>query len=411
MSVYLEDDVLIIENMGDRDIEDLEYYINKVAPGRMRIYNWDNVTLDGDVVFKGNNIIRVFSSNFNFNGSHFHILEGSLVQFGHIVKRKNNKHRYYYPCNFKAPNIKTLGSPVGNAGRLHIYGGIFSAYCLWNFTGSVAGVELMNTKVEGYGKINGRNSSLLKTLFTKTSPKYGILTPTSTPKQYEDVDITGVIGTDDPVPAIVIDKDGGNIEWKYGVIENYNTLIKVLDSTYSGNINLLGCDVKGGYGVDSQSNNMNLYHKYRFSGTLCDRNGAVMIGSRIIIEEVKTKEVITLTTDGEGKFDTWLTYYRDLAGKPEGEYLGPYRITIDGASMVINVKDNIENIPLLAPDKDLGSPDNLKEITQLLEEVSNKVSNSDSDLKDLVGTVIIALGDKINTTVDKLEADSVDVYI
>lgn len=406
MSVYIENDVLVIENEGTRDFGSLKYQVNKLDPGRIEARSFDYINIKGDIVIKGNTRITSYGAKVLFTGEHIHILDGARLIFGFKYNR-GNRIVTSHTCNVKAPNAKTFGSPTGHAGELIMYGGEIDIYCPWNFNGPEARLELIRCNVSGYGTFNGKESLLDTVDFIKSSPKHGILIPTEKPPVFKRVNVLGVKS---PTPSdgisniLVINRSNGDINWEGGDVDKYDNLIKVLDSTYNGNINLLGCKVKNGYKIESKTNHMNLYHKFKFNGTLFDTDGAVVPNKEITLLDTRLNETTRITTDDDGRFDEWVKHYQDLAGASEGIFLGPYKITVDDMVYKLNINDNMVNIPLLLSKGETPTDKKLKEITQLLEELSSKVSISEGSVKDLIGTVIIALGDKINTTVDTIES-------
>lgn len=404
MAVYLENDVLIIEDEGSRDFYSLKNTINRVAPGRIEVSNYDYVIIKGNIVIKGNTSIVNYSLRVTFTGEHIHVLDGATLAFGYKYRR-GNKYEVSHTCNVTAPNAKTFGSPTGHAGKLIVYGGVLNIFCDWNFTGPRGSLDFYKCRISGYGVYNGEYSRLEVVDFIDISPSKGVIKPTITPKVFRNIDMVGV-KTDDTATdtnMIVLDSDTGDINWTDGTIGGYNNLLKVLDSSYSGNINLLGCIVTNGYNIDGRTNNMNLYHKLRFSGTLIDINGAILPRKKIVITDTKSNTSETIESDVDGNFDTWIIHYQDKAGSSEGEYLGPYLIEAGDTAMKLNITSNMVNIPLLYTEGKITINEKLQEITQLLEELSSDVSISEESIKGLIGTVIIALGNKINTTVDTIE--------
>lgn len=401
MSVtMLENNIVAITDFSG-DLTDLANLVNTIDSNL--VYNYFNkvYTFNCSLLFENNCILQDRRKSILLLGEYFLFENNSLIELG-TGSYKNNKYSGYHGCEVSMPNLKLFGSISDNAGKFKAYNSILDVFCKWNILGPNAGLELVETDISGYGLYKGVNSVLYKVRYLRSSASNGVLRPDTNLGIYEQVEVNGEVILDRAEPgasAIVVDAFSGDMNWEYGTIDNYSNLIEIIDNgTYTGNINLLGTDVMNGYGVYQTANNKhNIYHKFKFSGILYDGFGSILPNYKMDIYNKHNDLEESIMTDEFGRFDTWITYYRNLSGPVrQGEYMTPHTIEIEnGVKVKINATRNMINVPLFMHNNTTVVENNT-EIKVLIEELKNILVDADVSNKQYLSTLSIALSDKIN---------------
>lgn len=416
MRAQLLDNDLIAINDFNGDLTDLANLVATVSPDYVNNYYNKVYTFFCSLLFEYNCTLQDTRKSLTILGNYFLFENNCVIEFG-TGSYSNGKYKGYRGCEIYMPNLDRFGSLTDNAGKFRAYNSIMDVFCQWHIVGPMSQLSLVETDITGYGVYQGDNSILYEVRYLASSASNGVLRPTNGNGVYERVEVNGDVILDEPSTgsnAIVIDAYTGDINWEYGTIDNYSNLIKIIDNgTYNGNINLLGTEVLNGYGVMSKANNKhNIYHKFKFSGTLYDSQGSILPNYKMSILDRKGNLEQTIMTNDVGEFDIWLTYYQNLSGSNrEGEYMTPHTVVIDdNVSIKINATRNMINVPLFMNNTN-SSTDN-SEIKVLIEELKNILITSDNGNKEYLSTLTIALSDKIkNVTSSVVKGQGVAIKI
>lgn len=164
----------------------------------------------------------------------------------------------------------------------------------------------------------------------------------------------------------------GNIIFYNGILDNYN---KILDTDLlTKNIRLVfkGTKLIGGYDF-VKNPNLEIIHELLFAGKIYDNTGNLVCNKDIEIIDRFNNVVETITTDDNGSFSTWLSYYTYLNNT--GKFHMPYYINNKGTKTSISIKEN-------KSDMVLHISNNIdKDLLLLIERVDVKIENGFTEVK------------------------------
>jgi len=398
--VLLEPGIVSISDFTG-NLTDLANLVATIDPNLVSNYYNKVYTFNCSLIFENNVSISDSKKSLLVLGKYFLFRNNTNIELG-ASSYKNGKYSGYNGCEVSMPNLELFGSLANDAGKFKASNSIIDIFCRWNILGPNASLTLIGTDISCFGIYNADHSILSQVRYIRSSASNGVLRPTNNLGVYNDVTVDGAVVLDETAPganSIVIDAFTGNLNLTYGSIDNYSTLINIIDNgIYTGDINLLGTEVLNGYGVSQMADNRyNLFHKFKFSGILYDGYGAILPNYKMTVTDKHGALELSIMTDEFGMFDEWLTYYRDLHGSDRvGEYMTPHTITIEnGVSVKINATRNMINVPLFMSNNTTVLQ-NYSEFKVLIEELLNFVVTADSDNKNYLSTISMALSDKIN---------------
>jgi len=385
-------------------LSELVTLVNIVLPSTASDDGSGSYIFNSSLIFENNVSLSDYKRTVTFNGEYFIFKNNCILQFS-VFMNYGTSYSSYNGCTINMPNLVLLGSYTEDAGSFIGGNSTIDAMGEWRILGPMAKLILAGANVSCYGTYKGTNSIISSVAYRAISSANGVLTPVGDGGVNINTRIQGDVVLDEvsnASSAMVIDSSTSDIIWEYGVIDNYRDLISIVDSgAYNGTIQFLGTEIINGYTVNSTDDNQHdIYHKYRFSGTLYNAEGAVLPNYSIVITNRLGEVEQNILTDENGGFDTWLIYYRDLSNAVRvGEYLTPHTVVVDGQlTFKVNMANNKENIPLFLYGVTVGEvvvDEKDAEIIDLIEEFKNLFIESDTSNKDYLHTITTALSEKI----------------
>jgi len=309
-------------------------------------------------------------------------------------------------CTLNAPNIK-LGYGFGNtdiskSGNLFLYGSIINIYGFWGFFSGDNHVEIIDCFIDGFGRIEGVNSILKNITFKRSHGKYGVLSPKGKLKIMEKLSVYDSIAFYDSYehetvtcsvycnPALA-----GNLEILYGSYDGYEQLAyleSVNDNTRS-TLTFKGSDIKNGYELYRESDNVDVYHQYRFNPVITNADGSLASNIDITITDVDGDIVYTGSSDQYGVVDTWVTYYEDVVATGT-KIKTPHTVSLTDGNItttnILYIDKNYENFPYYFVETPSGNTGNDScdglEATLMdkLNDIDNKLNNIANDTVNTV---------------------------
>ena len=168
----------------------------------------------------------------------------------------------------------------GGNGDLRCYGSQIIARCEWNWANSITQlIELHDCYIDGYGKISGVLSSVVRCNILRDNYKGGL-----TITEISEVDaIRDVYKTSDDTIAIVND---GNIKLAGTTYDGYKTLVK----SNAGVTHLIDCNLLNGYACNL-NNGASVEIIYSVAFRCVNAEGELLEGEIELVRSDGTKQV------------------------------------------------------------------------------------------------------------------------
>jgi hypothetical protein len=413
MSISITDDSVIIDGY-EGVIDDLYQYAKSINSDVVQKLS-NTYLITANVILKNNSFIKALNSNITVMGQLFQIYKGSTLQLGEL----NRFGKAINGSVLTLPNVLKeygFGSIVtDDSGNLLAYESMINAYGYWSFFEGTNRVELINTIIDGYGKISGSESIVRNCTFKRVHGKYGIIVYTGSIKEYINLNVDYVepyVEEDDSSTLgylinIQDNTDDKNLEIYYGKYSGYSDLLYVMDSAYDYDIILYGTEITGGYNITREDPNKNNFlHKFRFKPKFQDENGMIITNVPVRITNKYGEVEFVGNTNELGIIDTWLTYYKDLAGPTEGVVTTPHKVEVEQEGTIltayINVENNMEDFPIMIYSAGVYKDKNFRMLSEKLDLL---IGSGDTSLKTDINLVaadlrdiILALGSKVGTS-------------
>lgn len=401
MAIDITTDTITIDN-EILNFEDIYQYSKSINSNMVQKLS-NTYLIAGNLILQNNTYLSDTDVSVTITGQLLQIKKTATLQLGKYIAGRGRR-----GCILNAPYILKeygFGSIIPEeSGNLLAYESLINIYGYWSFFSGDNHVELIDCIIDGYGKISGINSIIRDTTFKRAHGKYGTIIYIGNIKEYINITIDTVepyIENEDISFSniLTIDKDSTSesLDIYYGEYSGYSNLLQILDTLYSYDINLYGTKVNDGYNISrTDINKNNFYHRFKFNPRFQDENGMILPNIRVVIKNKLGEIEFDGTTDVNGYIDTWLTYYRDLAGPSEGEVITPHKVEIILSNYtltsVIYINRNMEKFPVLLYNGDnLSTSDNVL-ITQIvndaqvniLTDVKIELDNINSSLRQVM---------------------------
>jgi len=263
-------------------------------------------------------------------------------------------------CTLNAPNIKLAygfgNTTTSDSGNLFLYGSTVNIFGFWSFFSGNNHVEIIDCFIDGFGRIEGSNSILKNIIFKRSHGKYGILSPKGALNTMENMSVYSAEAYYDNYeratvtcsvyhnPSLAFDLD-----ILYGSYDGYEQLAYIeSNGNIRNKLTFKGSEIKNGYNLYRESNNVDVYHQYRFNPTITRDDGSPWSGVAISISDVNGVVVYNGVSDMLGVIDTWITYYEDIVATGTS-IKTPHTITLTaGDKTSVNelyINKNYENFP------------------------------------------------------------------
>lgn len=408
MAVIITSDAIIVdgENLTFNELHDR---VSSQDSARMA-RNSNNVTIYGNVVLQNNTTLRGVNNYIIVTGNLFQVKKGSTLMLGELQDNGQTKNGSTLIMDNVNPNYGFGSVVTDDSGNLLCYSSTINAYSFWSFFEGTNRVEILNSNIDGYGLVSGPDSYVKNTRITRAHGRHGTLLYKGSIREYSNVTLLTVTpeGDDGTKYSNLINisnnTENQTLEIFYGNYSGYDNLISTLDSSYDTDIVMYGTKVNNGYGIiRSDENRNNFYHKFKFKPTVYDNTGRVLSNVSIKIINKYNEVEFEGVTNNKGSIDTWITYYRDLAGPELGEVLTPHTVEItnnnETVSISFMVEDNMENFPIVLFSSSESSSIDYDLITNIVK--TSDQNKADRILEELaiantnLRQVMLGLGDSI----------------
>ena len=348
---------------------------------------------------------------------------GDLIQIDKTSELRLGKIRTngstYDGCTIKAPNIKNAygfgNTDTSESGNLFLYNSIIDIFGFWSFFSGNNTVEIIDCFINGYGRIEGSNSILKNIIFKQSSGKYGILCPKGNLKIMENLSVYDSLPyetSSDTFKCSVYHNPAysGNLEILYGEFDGYEDLAYIEENDGGESLTFKGSNIKNGYSLYRESDNIDFYHQFKFNPTVTNLDGSKASNITVIIKDKDGIEVFNGSTDQDGQVDVWVTYYEDIA-KGEVSYKTPHTVTFSNDDITLEstiyIDKNLINFPILfVQGSGSGSDVDYDRIQDMLDAlktnmcdcVNNDMTTLNDNISDVdsgIRQILIGLGDKI----------------
>ena len=371
MGIIIDDDSTIIDNTTC-SFEDI--YQAAVDQDRTDMVNslGASYIIKNDLILKNNATIIDKNKFITVEGTLIQIPKGCRLHLGELRSNGSTLNG----CTLNAPNIYWKygfgHKEKDNSGDLLLYGSTINIFGFWGFFEGSNRVEIIDCFVDGYGRISGGESKLKNIIFKRSHGRYGVLSPLGKLKVMENMSVYestpyDVKNSDDVIKCALYHypKYAGDLHIYFGEYDGYDHLAYLEDSPGTNDFILFGTKLHQGYKLYRESDNVDFYHKFKFSPILHTESGNTLMNADVYIEDNKGNLVFSGSSDKNGVIDTWLTYYQDLGKGNGGEILTPHKIKVVKDNLTLEtelyIDDNMINFPMIITNT--GTCDCVKEKT------------------------------------------------
>ena len=380
-----------------------------------------------DLIIKSNSHLEDSKVNIVVEGDLLQVEKGSSLKLG----KKRVDGSTYDGCTLSAPNIR-LGYGFGhttttNSGDLYLYNSVIDIFGFWGFFEGTNRVEIIDCFINGFGRIAGSNSILKNIIFKQSHGKYGILSPKGVLSVMEDMSVHDSLEYYDSYEKVNLrcsvyhnPEFASNLDIYYGRYSGYDYL--AYTESYDSNrynLTFYGSEILDGYELYRETDNVDMYHKFRLIFGLKNSDGSSIGTSNVVIKNALGEVEFSGNTNIDGELDVWLTYYRDLILENKKEIVTPHTIEVtngDVTSTYTVVMDkNYDYFPLYFGSTSSGGTSEAIDYDRIqamidaancCTDIQNTMSNMSTNIREL----LIANSESIAETQTIIESHS-DVRI
>lgn len=276
-------------------------------------------------------------------------------------------------CTLNIPNIKIKygfgNETISNSGNFFAYGCSLNIPGFWGFFEGTNHVEIISTRITGWGRVSGPNSILKNSPVVIGHGRYGGI---STKGQ-----ILEAVGNDvDSVDEYTNTEFGsikcaiyfnpilaGNLRKVGETYRNCTRLAYIENTGGADNLTLVDCDIQIPRDLAREDNSgINVYEKYTFDFIVQNELSSKLIGVSVNIKNKHGDTVAHGTTDSDGRFSTELIYWENiLSGSNTSniDFPNPYTLELSHngieSSDVYVVDKPLKNLPIVLKECSGGS--------------------------------------------------------
>ena len=326
MGVNVNGDDITMDNVT-MSINELYDEVSKISKTSMKKLN-DSYVLNGEIKLTNSSKLIILNSYVEIGGEYITIESGCTLQLGEITSNNQTINGSY----LKAKNLKLkygFGNKViNNSGDLLVYGSVIDAWCFWSFFKGDNLVEIIDSRINGFGRISGAHSIVRNVEFHKSEGRYGFLALKGDIKEY-----TGIIVKDtEPhgeynCSVYFNPRLSSHMVISNSYLSGYDQLVYIEPSKKKEDVTLLDSVATNGYSVHRSDDNVDFYLKYTFNPIIINTEGYPLSNIYVDIYDNDDKLVHSEQTLPDGTVDTRLTVYENLGDGTEN-YYNPFKIVI-----------------------------------------------------------------------------------
>ena len=339
-----------------------------------------------DLILKNNSHLSDTNKFITVEGDLFQIEKGSSLKLG----ERRLDESTYDGCTLNIPNVKLgygFGSTnVNNSGDLFLYNSTINIFGFWGFFEGNNHVEIINCFIDGFGRISGSNSIIKNVIYKRSHGRYGLMSPKGNIRKMINMSVYDSFEYNNLRCSVYHNpKFAPDLDIFYGEYSGYDKLAYIEPTTAPHRLTMHGSKINGNYDIVRADNNVDFYHKFRFNPTILDNNGNEVMSVRVVIKDKNGDIVFDNTTDNNGEIDTWVTYYRDIAGGST-DVLTPHTIEVSYDTyfntLELFINKNYEKFPLYLSNNNstsTGGDIDYDRIANMLDSVKSEIIDETKD--------------------------------
>jgi len=195
-----------------------------------------------------------------------------------------------------------------------------------------------------------------------------------------------------------------------GIYDGYEKLCYIESTSGGDTLTFIDSDVRNGYLMERESNNVDFYHKFTFNPVIVNSSGTTLSNADIVVKDNMGNVVVTATTDSNGNIYEEITYFKSDRNDDE-TYYTPHTIVMTHnditTEVVIRIDRPLIGIPLCIIDSGSGSGTStdidynriqamITESTNTMCDCSDSVKTEVIDGNQNINQVLIALGENVS---------------
>lgn len=336
-------------------------------------------------------------------------VEGNLLQIHKDAYLKLGEVRgdlsTYNGCKLSAPNIENAYgfgcTNKADSGNLFLYGCVINIWGFWGFFNSDnTHVEIIDCQINGFGRIEGSQSILKNINFKASHGQYGVLSPKGQLKINENLSVFETIPNNGNNCAVYHNPQyANNLTIVGGIYSGYGDLAYVESTSGGDQLRFVDSDIRNGYSLNRESNNVDLFHDFTFAPTIRDVDGNFLSGVRVIISDNTGTEVFSGLSNPTGDIITALNYYTQ-GRNGEESYKTPHTVKIlkDDiiATYILNMDKPRINFPLFLVEStenvtgEIGCSckDQLIQLNNMETRLNTKMNLMESGIRQVISNVV-----------------------
>jgi len=345
MSIAINDDEVILTE-DEYTFEDIYTYADSINSSVVSKLG-GSYKIDVELTLKDNARLIGKNNYIEVLGEYITITKGCTLQLG----EKNSNGQTINGCYLYAPNLSNkygFGNLSYNeSGNILLYNSTVDAWCFWSFFNGENIVEIIDCKINGFGRVSGENSIVYNVEFKKANGRYGFLAVLGTIGIYDKLVVKKSVKVKDKlVCAYHNPKYSKNMTISNSILDGYDKIVYIEDTSGGDTLEFLDCDIRGNLEPYRETNNVDMRVVYTFNPIVTDPNNELMTGINIEIFNNENTSVFTGDTDEKGAITARLLHHLNDRDGNISNY-NPHKIVITKSEdEVMKFKLNIDK-PLI----------------------------------------------------------------
>jgi len=350
------------------------------------------------------------------NGDLIQIEKGGLLHLG----TKESNGRVHSGCTLNAPNIK-LAYGFGcttktDSGNLYLYGCIINIYGYWGFFEGTNHVELIENKIDGFGRISGPNSIMLNNYIKKAHGQYGTFATYGTIAIDEGTEVydSEITSKGYHVATYHNPQYSYNMTVRNGVYDGYTKLTYIESTSGGDTLIFVDSEIRNGYTMERESTNVDFFHKFTFNPIILNADGVPLSNASVVIVDRNGTEVASTNSNTYGQISEEVTYFKSDRYDKE-EYLTPHTITVTHGDITVVRTMNIDKPLKLFPfyvvegGSGGGSGDcTMSDIQSMLNSLQTNLTNT---IEENAGDIVTNVTNDIDLKIGNAKNAVIDIVV
>ena len=372
----------------------------------------DTIVIDVDVRLKDNATLKDINKNIIIKGDLFQWEKGCTVEFG----EKLPTGQVINGCKITMPAPKGAygfgNKTTGESGNLKLYGCTVDIFCFWSLFAGDNKLDIIGNYINGYGRLSGIDSVFKHNKIKRAHGRYAAFALKGSIKENYDNDVLAseeFTGSSDHVTTKSViyhnPKYSANMEIVNTTFDGYDHLAFIESTSGGDSLTCLDCDIRQGYNIFRETDNVDFFQYFTFAPKLVDLNGNEIVNANVKCYDSSNTVLFETTSDVNGLINERVLYYfQDRDGSTE-KYTGKVFIEITSGDITIKLPFNInkpfKDFLIFVYEGDSGSGGgsgaevDYDRIQSMIDANCECVSDKLNIVENKVSTVLIALTDDI----------------